>query len=914
MKIIYFSILFLFINKLLFATNYYISNTGNDNNTGKSKSEVWSSLKKVNASMALFSAGDSILFKRGDTFRGTLEIKASGNSSKPIVFGAYGTGNKPVIKASKVLTGWTRNGNIWTADCPDCPDKITNLFIDDEFMPLGRYPNNDYLTISSAEGKTVIIDKNLNFPDGYWNNAEAVLKTNPFIMDAIPVSSQTGNRIILSKNATYGIEEGYGYFFQNHSNTLDFNGEWVFNGKQKVIQVYSSNNLANHIVEITFNDFCIDIGSYQNINIENLELTHSRIASLNEKSARYISFNNNIISYSGGNAIELLNSNNCSFDNNQIFNSNNCSFYSKLSNNLVFSNNAVKRNALIPGRGYGGNAQYVGMRIQEGKDILVEYNYIDSIGYNGIMFWYTNNTIIKNNFVNYSCLEKADGGGIYTWGDQGLGYSNRIVGNIVLNSIGNYEGTPLENDSHPDKGIYIDEGTRNVYVGDNTVAYCYYGVYLSRSNTITFNHNTTFDNWNGFMTWGEKIFGNNKISNNYFFSLGKYDQWSMFLLYVDGGIIFENNRVCDPFDTQIIRERDKSTNRFFDYTVEEWQNLGHVSDKPIPLTFAQSGLADTAGFIIFDYNPTKTIKTRELSGTYRDLDNNLVSGSIEIAPYSSIILLKEHRAVLGSETTPTGSQEFCQGTQSTTYSTIGVIEASSYDWQISPQSAGSISGTGKSITITWNPLFSGNCNISFLASGANNFKAVSPALQVNVLPRPVKPTLPKGPEKLFQNAPLTDYSTTGISDAIGYEWKLFPPEAGKIYPNETTCKIEWNEPFLGYAYLSVRAENGCGQGKYSDSLQINVQEAELAYGIINIFTPNGDGFNDYWSIPFIKDFPDAVIKIFDRNNQLLIEYKGADSSWNGTVNGELVPMGNYLYVIDLKNGKPPIKGYVTVLR
>ena len=186
--------------------------------------------------------------------------------------------------------------------------------------------------------------------------------------------------------------------------------------------------------------------------------------------------------------------------------------------------------------------------------------------------------------------------------------------------------------------------------------------------------------------------------------------------------------------------------------------------------------------------------------------------------------------------------------------------------------------------------------------------------QVNILPRPYQPGIPDGQTSLFQNAPQTDYTIFKIEDAIGYEWKIFPSDAGRIFPLENTCRVEWNEPFIGAAYLSVRAENECGMGLYSDSLRIKINEADLAYGIINIFTPNGDGFNDYWSIPFIIDFPDAVIKIFDRSNKLLVEYKGADSSWNGTVNGELVPMGNYLYVIDLKNGKPVIKGYVTVLR
>ncbi len=153
-----------------------------------------------------------------------------------------------------------------------------------------------------------------------------------------------------------------------------------------------------------------------------------------------------------------------------------------------------------------------------------------------------------------------------------------------------------------------------------------------------------------------------------------------------------------------------------------------------------------------------------------------------------------------------------------------------------------------------------------------------------------------------------------MEDATSYDWKINPPEAGRLFPFGNTCGVEWNEPFFGTAYVSVRAENDCGLGIFSDSLKNTSKEAELAYGIINIFTPNGDGFNDYWSIPFIRDFPDATVKIFDRSNRLLIEYNGLDSSWNGTVNGELVPMGSYLYVIDLKTGKPPIKGYVTVLR
>ncbi|RLC22679.1 MAG: hypothetical protein DRH21_08090, partial [Deltaproteobacteria bacterium] len=795
MKIIYISILFLSLNQLLFATNYYISNSGNDNNSGKSNAEAWITLSKVNASMALFSAGDSILFKRGDIFRGTLEIKASGSSSKPIVFGAYGTGNKPIIKASKIITGWTKNGNIWTADCPDCPDKITNLFIDNKFMPLGRYPNDSYLTISAAEGKTVIIDNNLNSPDGYWNDAEAVLKIHHYIIDAIPIYSHTGTRLVLSENATYGIEEGYGYFFQNHINTLDLNGEWIFDKLHKIIQVYSTNNINNLLIEIAYNDYCINIGNYQYINIENLELTHSRIAALNEDKTRYISFNNNLISYSGGNAIELKNSNFSTFDNNLISHSNNCSFYSKLSNNLTFSNNTIKRNALRPGRGFSGNAQYVGMRIQEGKDILVEYNYIDSTGFNGIMFWYTNNTIIKNNFVNNSCLIKSDGGGIYTWANRGTG--NKISGNIVLNTAGSTDGN--KSDFKYAMGIYLDNITEHIIVENNTVAFSgQWGIY-NHGNDNKIVNNTSFENKLGQLSFSgikpDMLIDKCEIRNNYLFATGKPNQWVMHFENVYGDNIFENNVLCDPFDLEIIWDRMEGALKT--YSVKEWQNIGNVSDKPVPLTFAQSGLPDTTGFIIFDYNPTKTTKTRSLYGSYRDLDNNLVSGSVDIEPYSSIILLKEHRSILGTETTPSGQIEFCQGTQSTSYSSVGASEASNYSWQISPVSSGTVNGAGLNVTIDWNPMYSGTASISYLASGPNNFKALSPPLQVNILPRPYQPGIPDGQTSLFQNAPQTDYTIFKIEDAIGYEWKIFPSDAGRIFPLENTCRVEWNEPFIG---------------------------------------------------------------------------------------------------------------------
>lgn len=271
--------------------------------------------------------------------------------------------------------------------------------------------------------------------------------------------------------------------------------------------------------------------------------------------------------------------------------------------------------------------------------------------------------------------------------------------------------------------------------------------------------------------------------------------------------------------------------------------------------------------------------------------------------------------LLPSEAKPAGPEIVCQGSQDIQYTTVGSENANTYTWQVTPDDAGTVTSDGKTAIIDWEPDFYGSCALSYNAYGPIGFAAISPPLNIHVDPLPKAPVTPEGPVSLYQNSPDKEYSLhETFSDVISYEWDLFPANAGTITNLGDRCRITWNESFFGNCYLSVRGINECGAGMFSDSLVIQVSEMELGYGIINIFTPNGDGFNDYWSLPFIREYPEAIIKIYDRNNRLLIEYRGTDSSWNGTVNGELVPMGNYLYVIDLGQGRKPIKGYVTVLR
>lgn len=75
------------------GTKYYVSNTGSDDNDGKSPESAWATIEKVNGTT--FEWGDGVFFNRGDFFRGNL-LTQSG-----VTYAAYGEGAKPVLSASE---------------------------------------------------------------------------------------------------------------------------------------------------------------------------------------------------------------------------------------------------------------------------------------------------------------------------------------------------------------------------------------------------------------------------------------------------------------------------------------------------------------------------------------------------------------------------------------------------------------------------------------------------------------------------------------------------------------------------------------------------------------------------------------------------------------------------------------------
>lgn len=110
---------------------------------------------------------------------------------------------------------------------------------------------------------------------------------------------------------------------------------------------------------------------------------------------------------------------------------------------------------------------------------------------------------------------------------------------------------------------------------------------------------------------------------------------------------------------------------------------------------------------------------------------------------------------------------------------------------------------------------------------------------------------------------------------------------------------------MGVHTIYVRDKNGCG---------ISSREFGVL-GIPEYFTPNQDGYNDYWQLEGLfkdSDF-EAVIYVFDRYGKLLTSFSPRSKGWDGYYNGNPMPSNDYWYRVELANGKV-FKGNFTLKR
>jgi gliding motility-associated-like protein len=177
-----------------------------------------------------------------------------------------------------------------------------------------------------------------------------------------------------------------------------------------------------------------------------------------------------------------------------------------------------------------------------------------------------------------------------------------------------------------------------------------------------------------------------------------------------------------------------------------------------------------------------------------------------------------------------------------------------------------------------------------------------------------------GPEADFTYSPSTISTEDSFiqllntsENATSYQWELLnDTPSSEENPSSVLSGIPGTYP----VQLIANNELGCSD---TTILFITIDEV-FSYFIPNSFTPDGDEFNQTFLPVLTNGFnpSDYSLLIFNRWGQIVFESKNTEIGWDGTFDGEIVPVGTYTYQLRaslIKNADViNYTGHVTVLK
>jgi len=275
-------------------------------------------------------------------------------------------------------------------------------------------------------------------------------------------------------------------------------------------------------------------------------------------------------------------------------------------------------------------------------------------------------------------------------------------------------------------------------------------------------------------------------------------------------------------------------------------------------------------------SPLPTTSTNGISGSWSPTINNLATTTYTFTPSSGFCATTQTMTIAVNSITPTfiPVAPICKDDVMTNLPTTSL----------------------EGITGNWSPALNNTATTTYTFTPNPGQCASTQVMTIDVKPF-IQLTATINSLEFFNN---NDREVTVVVSPPGnylYTLDGNHTQNSNVFSNVSSC----NHTIL------VQDVSGCGKS----DITINF----FVWGYPLFFTPNEDGFNEYWNV-FCNDAQPALISIYDRYGKLLTQFSSMGNGWNGKYNGQDMPSDDYWFVIEYtENGSAKShKGHFTLKR
>ena len=135
-----------------------------------------------------------------------------------------------------------------------------------------------------------------------------------------------------------------------------------------------------------------------------------------------------------------------------------------------------------------------------------------------------------------------------------------------------------------------------------------------------------------------------------------------------------------------------------------------------------------------------------------------------------------------------------------------------------------------------------------------------------------------------------------------------------ILSNTLSATITLSNLLQGTYVFGLTVTDNDGATGYDEVLVEVTESILIELGAHKIFSPDGNGIDDYWEIENLEIIQGCQLAVFNRFGLTVYESSDYQNNWDGTYNGNPLPEADYYFVLKCEENSKSTSGGIRIIR